>query len=525
MPRRPRNLALFFIADCAAEVTLEQKRARSVQLQLLMQRQTMDASAPEIEGWTCQKGDCVQDGRRSESEPILPEDILCQIHTLMPMRDAALASGVSWGFLRSWGCYPYLVFDIKTLGINEDARNIDETTSDFISRVDHIVTKHTGIGVKTFKLQTYPCDNVHPSYVDRWLNVAITPGIEEFELQMPWRNKIEYNFPCSLLSTERGRLMRSLFLDHCAFHPGVEVGCLSSLTSVHLSSVHITGEELCSFLSKSLALKQLDIYKCSDIVCLKIPYVLVQLTFLQVQGCVMLEMIESNAPNLSQFKYIGHPIHMSLGNALQLSHMQMMSTSESNMLYCTGTKLPSIAPNLQTLCLTSRDEKVNTPMLVGKFFYLKHLEVALIEPSLSPDYDFCSLVSFLSGSPALDTFILRVELPTIRHDSVLEYSDYNSYSRHLLQHSHENLKNVMITGFCSAKSMVEFTNLIIELAPILECLTLDTSRGHERKIHKSTMCLHMFEEDLVEAQRARLAIERHVVGNVPSTVRDRKSVV
>jgi hypothetical protein len=54
--------------------------------------------------------------------------------------------------------------------------------------------------------------------------------------------------------------------------------------------------------------------------------------------------------------------------------------------------------------------------------------------------------------------------------------------------------------------------------PILECLVLDTSRGHERKIHKSTMCLHMFEEDLVEVQRACVHIERHVVGNVPSTV-------
>jgi hypothetical protein len=130
----------------------------------------------------------------------------------------------------------------------------------------------------------------------------------------------------------------------------------------------------------------------------------------------------------------------------------MMSTTKSNMLYCARTKLPSIAPNVQTLFLTSLDEvsvyfcicltwstylllflfnssnykncthevlipcsfmllflqKVNTPMLAVKFLYLKHLEIVLVEPSLSPDYDFCSLASFLDGSPSLDTLILHV---------------------------------------------------------------------------------------------------------------------
>ncbi|WVZ78729.1 hypothetical protein U9M48_026392 [Paspalum notatum var. saurae] len=437
----------------------------------------------------------------------------------MPMKDAARASGVSWGFLHSWRCYPNLEFDIKAFGINEGAHDIDQITSDFISRVDHIMRNHSGIGVKSFKLRTYPCDNVDPSYVDRWLQIAATCEIEEFELQMPRSNKIEYNFPCSLLSTERRSSMQSFSLNNCAFHPSVEVGCLSNLTSVNLSSVHITGEELCNFLSKSLALKQLVVYDCNDIVCLKIPCVQSQLNFLQVHRCAMLEMIENNAPKLSRFNYIGHPIHLSFGNPLQLSHIQMISASESNILYCARTKLPSIAPNLQTLFLTSRNEKINTPMLAGKFFHLKHLEVMLVEPSLSPDYDFRSLVSFLEGSPALDTFILHVEIPTVRHDSILECPNYNScHSRHILQYNHECLKNVTITGFCSAVSMIELTNDIIEHAPLLECLTLDTSRGHERKIHNSSICLHMFEEDLVEVQRARLAIERHVVGNVPSTV-------
>ncbi|GJM97641.1 hypothetical protein PR202_ga14581 [Eleusine coracana subsp. coracana] len=457
--------------------------------------------SPEIKGSTCQKGDSALAAKRRVYELILPElccfmqDILHQIHALMSMRDAACATSVSRGFLRSWRFYPNLIFDIETLGINGDHHNIDEITSDFICRIDHIMLNHAGIGVKTFSLKTFPCDNVHPSNLDRWLQVAITPGIKEFELRMSMENKIEYNFPCSLLSTERGSSMQSFSLDECAFHHTVEIGSLSSLTSVHLRSVRISGEELCGFLSKSLALEQLDLFNCSEIVTLKIPSVLLQLNFLQVQDCDMLELIESNAPNLWQFNYRGRPIHISLGDPLQLRRIQM-SSSESNMLCCARAKLPSIAPNLQTLFLSSCYEVVNTPMVLGKFIHLKYL-------------DFNQLL----------LCPIQVEFPVIRHDSIIEYSDCSSlHSRLLPQHSHANLKNVTITGFCSARSMIGLTNHILLNAPFLECLTLDTSRGHERKIQKSTICMLMSDEIVVEVQRARLAIARYVERNVPSTV-------
>ncbi|CAL5041131.1 unnamed protein product [Urochloa decumbens] len=360
-----------------------------------------------MKGLTCQNGDSVQDAERRGSETILPEDALYHIHTLMSMRDAARAASVSCVFRHSWKVYPRLIFDTETLGINEDGRTVNEVTSDFISIVDNIMQNHSGIGVKTFRLRAKPCDNVQPSYVDRWLQGAITTGIEEFELQMPRHNKIEYNFPSSLLSTGRGSSMKSFALADCAFHSAAGVGCLSNLTNVELSSVHITEEELCGFISNSLALEQLVLLSCHDIIRLKIPCLLSQLKSLQVEDCLMPEMIESSAPNLSHFNYVGRPIHVSLEDPTQLKHIQMLSLDYSDMLYSASTKLPSMAPNLQTLFLASTYEIVNTPMVHGKFIHLKYLEIVLIKPSSSPDYDFCSLDSFLDGSPALDTFTLR----------------------------------------------------------------------------------------------------------------------
>ncbi|KAK3134440.1 hypothetical protein QOZ80_6AG0549180 [Eleusine coracana subsp. coracana] len=297
---------------------LDQTPAQSVQQQPRPQGQTADDGSttlmPEMKDSTCQKGNSAQGAEMTGFELVLPQDILCHIHALMPMKDAARAAGVSCGFRRSWESYPKLIFDIETL----------------------------------------------ESFGHRSENIQA-----------------------------------------------------------------------------------------------------------------------SNPPVAS-------------------------------------TKLPFIAPNLQTLFLASHNEMVNTPMVSGKFIHLKYLEIVLIKPSCTLDYDFCSLVSFLDGSPALETFVLRIEVPAIRHDSILECSDSTSlHPRRISGHCHENLKNVMITGFCSAKSMIELTNHILERTPSLNCITLDTSRGHD---DKAGNCSQMFEEDLMEAQRARLAIGRYLEQNVPSTV-------
>jgi hypothetical protein len=109
------------------------------------------------------------------------QDILWKIHALMPMQDAARAACLSHSFLHSWRCYPKLIFDMRALR---------KQTKDFINRVDHIMQNHSGVGVEIFKLQTRNDFSVHPSYLDRWLEVALTPGIKEFVLGLPIENEM-----------------------------------------------------------------------------------------------------------------------------------------------------------------------------------------------------------------------------------------------------------------------------------------------------------------------------------------------
>ncbi|TKW00987.1 hypothetical protein SEVIR_8G148300v4 [Setaria viridis] len=499
---------------------LEQMKALSVegQPQVQITRDGSNCSASQIMVSPSLEGDISHCVETMGSQVQLPEDILHQIHALMPLRDAAQAACVSRGFLRSWRCFPNLIISVDSLGINENTSN-DEIKRDFVCRVDHIMQNHSSMGVKRFVMETYPCSNLQPSYVDRWLQCAITPGIKEIYLSM-FSCGIKYNFPGLLLfSREIRSSIQTFVLGDCSFRCAAQVGYMSSLTNLALHSVHITGEELYGFLSNSCAVEQLRLTNCNDIICLKIPCLLQKLDILHLVGCSKLEMIDSNAPNLSTFFFAGRPIHILLGEALQVRKISFFRDFSPDALYYASTKFPFIAPNLQTLVLSTSDETVNTPKVFGKFIQLKYLEIEVSTSTFSQDYDLCSLISFLDASPALESLIVRITQPTIRRDSVIE--DSNGYSRPqcLQEQCHDNLKNVMITGFCSAKSMIELTICIIEKSKALACLTLDTTRGYDRRLVKFDKCLQLDKEALVEAKKARVAIQRYIEGRVPPAVK------
>jgi len=52
--------------------------------------------------------------------------------------------------------------------------------------------------------------------------------------------------------------------------------------------------------------------------------------------------------------------------------------------------------------------QVDIPMLPTKFVNLKHLCIQIISSTLSPDYDYFSLISLLDASPSLETWRLEV---------------------------------------------------------------------------------------------------------------------
>ncbi|CAO2141871.1 unnamed protein product [Urochloa humidicola] len=196
-----------------------------------------------------------------------------------------------------------------------------------------------------------------------------------------------------------------------------------------------------------------------------------------------------------------------------------MIGSKPNTLCHARAELPYFMPAVERLIVESSCEKVETPIMPSKFLLLKYLDISLVDVQLYRCDYFC-LVSFLEASPALETFMLRVGTGNLlRRDSVLKDLDKDQlHLRQMPECLHCNLKNVMITGFSSAKSLIELTSHIVHNASALVCMTLDTARGCGTRTGKTDKCQHMSKEGLMEAQKALEAVNRCIERIVPSSI-------
>ena len=177
-----------------------------------------------------------------------------------------------------------------------------------------------------------------------------------------------------------GNTIRYLSLGNCALRPTVNLG-LRCLTELDLYQVCITGDELGRLLCNSFALEKLILTYCWDTIRLKIPCQLQRLSCLDVFQCSGLQVIENKAPNISSFQLTGDEVQLSLGQALQVKDLRLEHRCA---IHYAIDKLPSSAPNLETLSLHSSHE-VCSCISGDKYAYnsshmLEHINVASLIP-------------------------------------------------------------------------------------------------------------------------------------------------
>ncbi|WVZ72579.1 LOW QUALITY PROTEIN: hypothetical protein U9M48_021014 [Paspalum notatum var. saurae] len=433
----------------------------------------------------------------------------------MPMKDAARAACVSRTFLRSWTwrCHPSLTFSEEIFGLDKSLATEDNTTCYLVYMAErflrdaHILQNHAGIGVKALKLELSNCINIDSCCLDGWLHIAVTPGIEELTLMCLDGIKLsEYDSRAHCYLTEVGTQFDAF--------TSVLVPSVPQSILLNLSSVGITGDELGIFLSKYFALEWLRLWHCNEIINLKIPCLLQRLSKLQVVECQWLQAIESYAPNLSIFHFDGYPVQISFGNPLPVKNLEMSFIYEYNGVSYARTNLLSMVPNRLPYI---RFMRLTVHQLCRENSPVSSTNVCFESVSSSPAYDYRSLVSFLDASPSLETFILSTLHPRAMHDSIFGNP---FHPRQTLEYCHERLKCMKINGFCSARSMVELVWHILENAPSLECLTLDTTNGAARcYLGKSDKCTKMPGNEILEARRGLSAVRTYISGKVPLSVK------
>ncbi|GJN39888.1 hypothetical protein PR202_gb29038 [Eleusine coracana subsp. coracana] len=249
------------------------------------------------------------------------QDIWWHTHSLLPLIDAARVACVSRDFVQSWRFCPNLTFTRWTLNLYRK-----KDGKDCQLRVDNIMKKHAGIGMKTFMIDltsvSIKNDTCYFDHLNSWLQIVVKQGIEELSLFLKPCHAVVYDFPCALLSGETGASLRSLLLSSCIFCPTIGI-CLRSLTSLMLSAVSIKEEELTRFLSSVPVLESLQISRCYRIACIRIPC-LQKLNYLCVLYRCRLQLIESKAPNLSSFYFAGElSVQFSLASANKIEKFEM----------------------------------------------------------------------------------------------------------------------------------------------------------------------------------------------------------
>ncbi|KAF8671592.1 hypothetical protein HU200_049916 [Digitaria exilis] len=415
---------------------------------------------------------------------------------MMTMRDAARAACVSRKFLSYWRCFPNLSF-------NQEA--LSQYRGNYVfSKTIRVLENHNGNGVKTLKLNLSICskEDIDTDLLDNWLQAFVKPGITELGLLLPKCYAHEYNFPYLLLSWDEksGATIQSLHL-----------------ASFCLRNVAITDDELGFFLSSCFALERLDLSNCNMITSLKIPRVLHKLRIVRIHACIALKTIVSNALNISTINYDRGPplLSFSLGDRLETKKLLMHSMCMENMIRYAGSDLPCIAPNLETLVLSTFCEKLKARKLTFKFQHLKHLIICLGKGAeFSVGHDFFSLASFLDACVALETFTLRVRYQNY-HIDWQSWAEMNRFYHGGLG----RLRTVTITGFYSAKGLAELTRHILKsAASSLQCISQDTTPGYDRKHSSTDRCQNMCMGPLRESERALSNVRQYVEPEVPHGV-------
>ena len=284
------------------------------------------------------------------------QDIWRHIHFLLPMQDAARAACVSRSFLSSWRCYPNLTFTNETMCPKQrfQMQTVGSNViTDYNNNIDRVLTNHSGTGVTKFRLQYHaPCVGESYHRLRSWLQVGVTPGIEELDLTLSSREAPTFKFPCKLLSDRCQDSIQYLRFASCALRPRFDL-VLRNLKILHLFEVRIRDDRLGCLLSNSLALEQLNLIHCNDIISLKIPCLLQRLSFLEVFECSSLQVIEKKAPNISRFRFVGNQVQLSLGESLKLKNLMLCHHCAISYAI---ENLPSCVPNLQTLTIYSSYE-------------------------------------------------------------------------------------------------------------------------------------------------------------------------
>ncbi|GKC57655.1 F-box/FBD/LRR-repeat protein-like protein, partial [Tanacetum coccineum] len=181
----------------------------------------------------------------------LPENIIDDILTCMPIRDAVRTSILSRKWRFCWTSIPKLVFDDKLVKVPSKCKQLKKYK--LASAIFHVLLRHTGsileFSIDGGELEMYSELDQIIYYLSKSNNMK--------KLSFDISDNYRYKLPSLFFSLQRSKVLK---LVNCGFEPPLTFNGFSRLKSVMFIHVEMTSKALEYFLSNCPLLKDVLLY-------------------------------------------------------------------------------------------------------------------------------------------------------------------------------------------------------------------------------------------------------------------------
>lgn len=244
-----------------------------------------------------------QDPRKSLAD--LPDDILENVFTFLPIRNAVKACTVSTKFKTSWTLNRKFMFGREFALPHNNPQNL-------VALIDRIFDSHKGPEIQCFQLHIDP-EGIE-SLIEKWLKVCILKGMQELELNFYQRGFILVS---DFLEIQTLKVLR---LYNCGIVLPPVMSCLQNLHTVVLRQLELTEEMLEKLLFYCKMMAYLDLANCSKLRRLNIDASKHKhLKTLKIACCHEVQRIEIDAPTLGCFHYRGVLMKIQFAQVVKLN--------------------------------------------------------------------------------------------------------------------------------------------------------------------------------------------------------------
>ncbi|WVZ95159.1 hypothetical protein U9M48_040959 [Paspalum notatum var. saurae] len=451
----------------------------------------------------------------------LPMEIQPLVLSLLSLKEAASTSIVSRNWRKLWTWYPNLCFDGSRDG-PADKYGLKIETEKFIETVDSIIRQHSGIGLNKFGIRCNLRKN-SSDVLDRWICFATESKAKVIDMNLgPKRNNVgpskhAYGFPLEAFGAQDCPFIHSLSLNNVSIKPHLDICGFTKLRFLHLDCVQIIGD-LPGLLLNCCSLEDLEVIACLGVTCLNIPHQLDKLRHLLISD-TRVQMIELNAPRLSDFGYQGEVIPIVLHGCSKLQkatlnfHHTWNEEEHNKVLGHAFNGIPSISTvkvlnvraytHIKQPVWSSQVHTLIRPTCM--FMNLRHLnyEIAIFT-NFPNSYDgILRMAQYLALVPQLET--LELHMFYARNDSSCWHGEVVSFPMRGL----DRLKMVYMSGFRCYRAQMDLLCGILQMAAALEHVTIDPiARVQFRSAHAT---LFIPDENKI-CEWAHGASERFVCG-------------